>query len=92
MDREIVAIEAKALHLPLLSLDSPAQIDEAIDYITAQLTRIADVSTPRRKVSHGRGEPWWDNEVHEALYQARSARRQYAASPTEPHWRSLQDT
>jgi hypothetical protein len=91
IDREIVAIEAKALHLPLLSLDSPAQIDEAIDYLTAQLTRIADVSTPQRKVSHGRGEPWWDNEVHEALHQARSARRQYAASPTEPHWRSLQD-
>jgi hypothetical protein len=91
MDRDLVAIEAKGLHLPPISLDSPVQIDEAVDYLTAQLTRIADISTPRRKVSYRRGEPWWNNEVHEALHQARSARRQYAASPTEQHWRSLQD-
>jgi hypothetical protein len=91
MDRDLVAIEAKGLHLPSISLDSPAQIDKAIDYLTAQLTHIADTSTPRRKVGYGRGEPWWDNEVHEALHQARSARRQYAASATDPHWRSLQD-
>jgi hypothetical protein len=91
MDRDLVAIEAKGLHLPPIPLESPAQIDEAIDYLTAQLTRIADTSTPRRKVSYGRGEPWWNIEVHEALHQARSARRQYAASPTESHWRSLQE-
>ena len=91
IDRDLVATEAKGLHLPPTSLDSPDRIDEAVDYLTAQLTHIADVSTPRRKASQGRGEPWWDTEVHDALHQTRSARRQYAASSTEPNWRSLQD-
>jgi hypothetical protein len=91
MDRDLVATEAESLHLPPFPLDSPTQIDTAVDYLTAQLTRIADVSTPRRKVSQGRGEPWWDKEVHEALHQARLARRRYAASPSEPRWRSLQE-
>jgi hypothetical protein len=57
MDRDLVAIEAKGLHLPLISLDSPAQIDEAIDLLTDQLTRITDVLTPRHKVSNRQGEP-----------------------------------
>jgi hypothetical protein len=57
IDRDLVAIEAKGLHLPLISLDSPAQIDKAIDYLTAQLTCIADVSTPQHKVSYRQGEP-----------------------------------
>lgn len=91
MDRDLVAIEAKGLHLLPTSLDSPDQIDEAVDYLTAQLTHIADVSTPQRKASQGRGEPWWDAEVHDALHHTRSARRHYAASLTEPNWRSLQD-
>jgi hypothetical protein len=90
MDRNIVATEAKGLYL-LRPLDSPAQIDNAVNHLTAQLTRIADASTPRRKVSQGRGEPWWTGKVHEAIHQARAARRQYAGSPTEPHWRILQD-
>jgi retron-type reverse transcriptase len=90
MDRDIVATEAKGLYL-LRPLDSPAQIDDAVDHLTAQLTRIADASTPRRKVSQGRGEPWWTGKVHEAIHQARAARRRYAGSPTEPHWRALQD-
>ena len=53
---------SKGLHLLPTPLNSPTQIDEAVDYLTAQLTRIADVSTPRRKVSQGQGEPWWDNK------------------------------
>jgi hypothetical protein len=91
IDCDLVAIEAKGLHLPLISLDSPAQIDEAVDYLTAQLTRITDVLTPWHKVSYRQGEPWWDNEVHEALHQACSAHRQYTASLTELHWHSLQE-
>jgi hypothetical protein len=91
MDRDLVAIEAEGLHLPPGPLDSPTKIDEAVDYLIAQLTRIADSSTPRRKASCGRGEPWWTGEVHEAIYQARAARRRYAASPSEPRWRTLQD-
>jgi hypothetical protein len=65
MDRDLVATDAKGLHLPPGPLDSPRKIDEAIDYLTAQLTRIADASTPRRKVSQGRAEPWWSGEVHQ---------------------------
>jgi hypothetical protein len=91
MDRDLVTIEAEGLYLPPEPLDSPARIDAAVDSLVAQLTRIADLSTPRRKASQGRGESWWTGEVHEALYQARTARRRYAAEPTEPHWRSLQD-
>ena len=91
MDRDVVAAEAESLHLPPTPLDTPTQIDVAVKYLTSQLSRIADASTPRRKASQGRGEPWWDSEVHEALHQARSARRRYAASPTEPHWQHLQE-
>ena len=89
MDRDLVAIEAKGLHFPG-PLDSPAQIDEAVDSLTAQLTNIANVSTPRRKVNYGRAEPWWDDTVLEAIHQAREARRRYAANPSEPRWRNLQ--
>jgi hypothetical protein len=69
MDRDLVATEAEGLHLPPEPLDSPTRIDDAVDYLLTQLTRIADVSTPRRKVSQGRGESWWTGEVHEALHQ-----------------------
>ena len=89
MDRDLVATEAKGLHFPG-PLNSPAQIDEAVDSLTAQLTNIANISTPRRKASYGRAEPWWDRTVLEAIHQAREARRRYAATPTEPHWRDLQ--
>src|SRR3979411_602794 len=91
MDRDLVATEAEGLYLPPEPLDSPPRIDAAVDSLVAQLTRIADVSTPRRKVSQGRSESWWTGEVHEALHHARTARRRYATAPTEPHWRSLQD-
>ena len=89
MNRDLVAIEAKGLHFPG-PLDSPAQIDEAVDSLTAQLTNIANISTPRRKTNYGRAEPWWDSTVTAAIQQAREARRRYAASPTEPRWRDLQ--
>jgi hypothetical protein len=91
MDRDLVATEAEGLYLPPEPLDSPTRIDTAVDFLVAQLTRIADVSTPRRKVSQGRGETWWTGEVHEAIHQARLARRQYAGSPTETRWRNLQN-
>jgi hypothetical protein len=91
MDRDLVATEAEGLYLPPEPLDSPTRIDAAVDSLVAQLTRIADVSTPRRKVSQGRGETWWTGEVHEAIHQARLACRRYASSPTEPRWRNLQN-
>jgi hypothetical protein len=91
MDRDLVATEAEGLQLPPEPLDSPTRIDAAIDSLIAQLTHIADVSTPRRKASQGRGESWWTGEVHEALHHARLARRQYARSPTANHWRILQE-
>ena len=90
MDRELVAAAARELHLPPGPLDSPIKLDEAVSYLTAQLTDIANASTPRRKVSQGHTEPWWNSKVEEAVHQTRVARRQYAASPTEHHWRSLQ--
>jgi hypothetical protein len=90
MDRELVAIEAGRLSLPSEPLDTPHKVDEAVDSLTSQLVRIADLSTPRKKVSRGRAEPWWSGEVLEAVQQARAARRQYTAAPTELHWRDLQ--
>jgi hypothetical protein len=90
MDRDIVAAEAEGLQ-PLGPLNSPNQIDEAVENLTNQLTRIADVSTPRRKASQGRSEPWWNGQVSEAINKARKARREYVASRTEPHWRALQE-
>lgn len=89
MDRDIVAAAAKWLHFPGL-LDFLAKIDDAVGSLTAQLTHIADTSTPRRKDSQGRGEPWWNDKVCTAIHQTRVARRQYVASQTEPHWRALQ--
>ena len=58
MDRDVVAAEAENLHLPPTPLDTPTRIDAAVDYLTSQLSCIADTSTPRRKASQGRGEPW----------------------------------
>jgi retron-type reverse transcriptase len=90
MDRNLVTSAAERLHLPPEPLDSPQRIDAAVGYLTAQLTSIADASTPRRKVSQGRAEPWWNDKVLDAVHQTRLARRQYAATRTEPNWRHLQ--
>jgi hypothetical protein len=91
MDCDLVAVATQELHLPPGPLDSPNKLNEAVDYLTAQLTKIADASTLRRKASQGHAEPWWSSRVEEAVHQTRAARRLYAASPTEHRWRCLQE-
>ena len=55
MDPEIVAVEACQLTIPEY-IESTHQLDDAITSLTAQLTRIADTSMPKRKASYGMGE------------------------------------
>jgi len=56
MDREIVKAEAKSLRIQG-PLDSPENLDRGADSLVQQLSRIADLSTPRRRTGYGRGAP-----------------------------------
>jgi hypothetical protein len=57
IDRDVVVAEAEGLYLPPTPLDTLTRIDEAVEYLTSQLTCIADTSTLQRKASQGHGEP-----------------------------------
>jgi len=57
MDRSIVKAEAVHIACPQ-TISTPDELDQAADELVAQLTRIADASTPRRKANYGHGSPW----------------------------------
>jgi hypothetical protein len=90
MNKDIVAAEAKALRITL-PISSREALDHVTDQLVQQLQRIADTSTPRRKVSYGQGEPWWNKEVEDVVAEASSAQRSYRAVASQYTWTRLQE-
>ena len=91
MDQELVEIEARRLTAPE-TLPTPEALEAAVLDLITQLTRIANDTTPRRKVPVGRGEQWWTPQVAEAVAHARRARRCYYTRPGRQTWQRLQET
>ena len=52
-------------------------LDQAFRELASELRRIAEVTTPRRKISQGQQSPWWSEEVEEAVEEARRAERNH---------------
>src|SRR5687768_5302128 len=58
-------------------------LEEAFEQLIGELQRVAEVATPRRKANRGRGSPWWSVEVQEAQREAKRAKKEFKAAPTE---------
>ena len=81
MDHSIVQAEASTITVPS-GLTTTEELDAAADRLIAELSTIADHSTPRRKYGSGEGVAWWSREVEDAVQEARRARRRYQANPS----------
>ena len=88
MDRSIVQAEASTITVPS-GLTTTEELDTAADRLIAELSTIADHSTPRRRQGSGEGVAWWSREVEEATRDARRARRQLSGEPVKPHVRTV---
>lgn len=93
MHKKGVAAEAARLPLNIRLTDLGPQglkaqvgtkegLDQAFKELADELKRIAEYTTPRRKVSRGQQSPWWSEEVEEAVEEARQAERNYQGAPT----------
>lgn len=88
IDKELVKTEAARLEFPQ-AINTPKEMDEAVDMLITQLHRIADIAVPRRKPNTGQRTPWWNKETADAVHKARQAQRAYHASRTAPNWEIL---
>ncbi len=58
-------------------VQTQGDLDQAFDWLVEELTRIAEASAPRKKLSRGFRSPWWSARVAEAAKEARQAERAY---------------
>jgi len=90
MDRIMVKAEAGHLRSPG-PLNNAREIDNAVDDLMEQLTRIADATTPRRKPNIGQGAPWWNPQVAAAKAAAKEAERRYRTTRSQRSWQKLKE-
>jgi hypothetical protein len=90
------SVKAEAAHLPRSSglldpgptglrarITTVEGLSRAFDWLVEELTRIATITTPRRKPYSGHQAHWWGPAVKEASQEARRAERQYKEAPNE---------
>jgi exonuclease III len=83
-------------NLPMLqsrihSLDTPRQIDDAVDYLIDIVQRGVQESTPWAKPSQ-HANPSWTKDCGEAVRDSRRAFRRYLATHSEEDWQTYQLT
>jgi hypothetical protein len=94
MDKKRVAAEAQLLpgilgleslgpHSLQARIQTKEGLSEAFDQLMQELTRIATVSTPKKKPDQGFKAHWWSEEVQEATKASRQAERRYREVPSE---------
>ena len=86
LDKELVRAEAKLLFRHIVPVDSMEELKQAFDWVVGSLQTLADLATPKRKVSTGKGMPWWCREVQEAATEAKRERRRYLQARCENTW------